>query len=161
QRSAHWMAQTGDGRLLAVPYGLDILVFEARTGRLLRTLTGHTEGVHRPAFSPDGKRLACGALNAILRVWDVATGRAGLRLTDHKDAVWSVAFDREGKRLVSADEGGTVKVRDAEGRVITTLPGHTKGVDQLAYSPDGKRLATASHDGTCKVWDTDTWKEVG
>src|SRR5262249_27652158 len=62
--------------------------------------------------------------------------------------------------LVSADAGGTVKVRDAEGRVITTLPGHTKGVNQLAFSPDGKRLATASLDGSCKVWDTDTWKEV-
>jgi WD40 repeat protein len=91
----------------------------------------------------------------------VATGREELRLTDHTQPVWSVAFDPEGKHLVSADEGGTVKVRDAEGRVVTTLSGHTKGVDQLAFSPDGKRLATASHDGTCKVWDTDTWKEVG
>src|SRR5262249_21894784 len=79
----------------------------------------------------------------------------------HTQPVWSVAWGAEGKRLVSADEGGTVKVRDAEGQVITTLRGHTKGVNHLAFSPDGKRLATASLDGTCKVWDTDTWKKVG
>src|SRR5262245_47992406 len=154
------MAQTGDGRLLAVPYGANILLFETRTGTLLQTLTGHTGAAYRPAFSPDSKRLASGSPNRILRVWDVATGREELRLTDHKYPVWSVAYDSEGKRLVSADEGGTVKVRDAEGQVITTLPGHTKGVNQLTFSPDGKRLATASEDGTCKIWDTDTWKEI-
>jgi len=160
QTTSHWMAQTGDGRLLAVPCGLNILLFEARTGKLLRTLTGHTDGAYRPAFSPDSKRLASGSPNRILRVWDVATGREELTLTDHTDAVWSVAWDPEGKRLVSADAAGTVKVRDAEGQVIQPLEGHTKGVNQLAFSPDGKRLATASLDGTCKVWDTDTWKEV-
>ncbi|HKB37538.1 MAG TPA: serine/threonine-protein kinase, partial [Gemmataceae bacterium] len=131
--ASHWMAQTGDGRLLAVPYGANILLFETRTGTLLQTLTGHTGAAYRPAFSPDSKRLASGSPNRILRVWDVATGREELRLTDHKYPVWSVAYDSEGKRLVSADEGGTVKVRDAEGQVITTLPGHTKGVNQLAF----------------------------
>jgi WD40 repeat protein len=160
QAGSHWMAQTDDGRLLAVPYGVIILLYDAQTGVLLRTLTGHTHEAYRPAFSPDGKRLAAGSYDPILRVWDVATGREELRLTDHTQPVWSVAFDREGKHLVSADAGGTVKVRDAEGRVVTILPGHTKGVNHLSFRPDGKRLATASLDGTCKVWDTDTWKEI-
>jgi WD40 repeat protein len=157
---AHWMAQSGDGRLLAVPCGHNILLFEIHTGTLLRTLSGHTDKALRPAFSPDGKRLASGSDNSILRVWDVATGREELTLTDHTRAVLSVAYDSEGKRLVSVDAGGTVKVRDAEGQVVTTLPGHTKVVNQLAFSPDGKWLATPSGDGTCKIWDTATWKVV-
>src|SRR5262249_44503712 len=140
QMGSHWMAQTGDGRLLAVPCGRNLLLFETRTGMLLRTLTGHIDAAYRPAFSPDGKRLASGSANGVLRVWDVATGRAELTLTDHTQPVWSVAWDLEGKRLVSADGSGTVKVRDEEGRVVTTLPGHKGGVNQLAFSPDGKRL---------------------
>jgi WD40 repeat protein len=159
--TSHWMAQSGDGRLLAVPCGVNILVFEARTGTLLRTLTGHTGIAYRPAFSPDGRRLASGSGNGILRVWDVATGQAEPPLMEHKDMGLSVTFDPEGKRLVSADAAGRViQVRDAEGRVVKRLKGHTNGVNQLAFSPDGKRLATVSLDGTCKVWDTDNWQQV-
>jgi len=160
RRDSHWMAQTGDGRLLAVPCGNDILLFETRTGRMLRTLKGHTNTAFRPAFSPDGKRLASGSVSRVVLVWDVASGEKVLPLTDHTKPVWSVAYDPEGKRLVSADEGGTVKVWDAQGQLLKSFEGHEKGINQLAFSPDGKRLATPSLDGACKIWDTDTWQEV-
>src|SRR5262249_49870446 len=39
QQTTHWMAQTGDGRLLAVPWWNTILLFEAHTRPLLPTLT--------------------------------------------------------------------------------------------------------------------------
>jgi WD40 repeat protein len=158
--TSHWMAQTRDGRLLAVPSGVNILLFEARTGKLFRTLTGHTKDPYRPVFSPDGKRLACGSANAIVSVWDVATGREELTLTEHKHWVWSVAFDPKRKRLVSGDAGGTIKVWDEQGQELNSFQAHAEGVGHLAFSPDGKRLATASLDRTCKIWDPDTWKEV-
>src|SRR5262245_11973544 len=101
--NGHWMAQTNDGRLLAVPCGRNILLFDARTGTLFRTLTGHTNESYRPAFSADGKRLASGSGDFILRVWDVASGREELTLKEYQHWLWSVAFDLEGKRLVSAD----------------------------------------------------------
>jgi WD40 repeat protein len=160
QTNSHWMGQSNDGRLLAVPSGANILLFDAHDGTLLRTLTGHTSGAFRPAFSPDGKRLASGSDNFILRVWDVATGREELILTGHQHALWCVTFDPGGKRLISADAGGVIKVWDAQGELLSTVAGHTGGVNHLAFSPDGKRLATASLDGTCKLWDADTWKEV-
>jgi WD40 repeat protein len=156
----HWMAQTGDGRLLAVPCGRNIMLFEARTGRLLRTATGHTRTAYRPAFSADGKRLASGSEDFSVRVWDVATGQEELLLEGHRAPVWAVAFDDERKQVVSADAAGTVKVWDAQGRLVNSFQGHTKGVNQLAFSPDGKRLATASLDGACKIWGPDTWQEL-
>jgi WD40 repeat protein len=156
----HWMAQSSDGRVLAVPSGENILLFDTHTGALLRTLAGHTSGACRPAFSPDGKRLASGAGNFILRVWDVAIGREELTLTGHQLWLWSVAFDPEGKRLVSADASGMIKVWDAQGELLSSFAGHSRGVHHLAFSPDGKRLATGSHDGTCKIWDSDSWEEL-
>jgi WD40 repeat protein/serine/threonine protein kinase len=157
---SHWMAQTNDGRLLAVPCGQNILLFDTGTGALLRTLTGHTTQPYRPAFSPDGKRLASGSADGVLRAWDVATGREELTLTGHQNCLWCVAWGPGRNRLVSADAGGVIKVWDAQGELLSTFAGHTGGVNHLAFSPDGKRLATASLDGTCKLWDPDTWKEV-
>src|SRR5215475_11524973 len=72
---SHRMAQTGDGRLLAVPCASNILLFESGTGRLLQSLSGHTHEIYRPAFSPDSKRLAAGSYEPIVHVWDVVTGR--------------------------------------------------------------------------------------
>jgi WD40 repeat protein len=158
--NAHWMAQTGDGRLLAVPCGAKILLYEAETGKLLRTLTGHTSQAHRPAFSPDGKHLAAGSEKSGLRVWDVASGKEEIARNEPGHVVWAVAYDSEGKRLISADAAGTIKVWDARGQRLTSFAGHDKGVNQLAFSSDGKRLATASLDGTCKIWDTDKWKQI-
>lgn len=158
--NTHWMAQTNDGRLLAVPSGLNILLFETHAGTLYRTLRGHTNQPYRPAFSPDGKHLASGSGNFILRVWDVESGREELTLTQHRHWVWSVAYDPAGKRLVSADGGGTINVWKAQGQLLKSYRGHAKGINHLAFRPDGKRLATASLDGTCKLWDTVTWQEI-
>src|SRR5262249_13543553 len=69
-------------------------------------------------------------------------------------------FDPDGKRLVSADSVGTVKVWDANGQPVTSLPAHARDINHIAFRPDGKRLATASIDGTCKAWDTEKGDEV-
>jgi WD40 repeat protein/serine/threonine protein kinase len=158
--NCHWMAQTRDGRLLAIPYGSGVELFDAHTGRWLRTLTGHTSRAYRPDFSPDGKRLASGEDNSIVRVWDVATGREEFALKGHDHPVWCLAFDHEGKRLVSAGSDGTIKVWDAEGHLANSFQGHNREINYVGFSPDGKRLATASNDGNCKLWDRDDWHEI-
>jgi WD40 repeat protein/serine/threonine protein kinase len=159
-QTVHWMAQTRDGQLLAVPSGNNIRLFDTRTGALVRVFTGHTNVAYRPAFSPDDKRLASGSGNAIVRVWDVATGNEELTLTGHQNRMWCVAWDLEGKRLVSADVAGAIKVWDAGGKLLKNIAGPTGGVHGMAFSPDGKRLATASLGGNFQVWDTATWNEL-
>src|SRR5262249_58924270 len=44
------MAQDREGKWLAVPNGDVVAVFDARTGELSRTLTGHSDRVHAVAF---------------------------------------------------------------------------------------------------------------
>ena len=157
--NSHWMAQTPDGRLLAVPCNGDVALFDAVTGALVRTLTGPGSRAYGPAFSPDGARLAAGCEDGRVTVWDAATGQELLSLVGHTVPVWTVVFDPEGKRLISADRGGAVKVWDARGRVIHEFVGHDgDGVHRLTFSPDGKRLVTAST--TCKIWDSDDWHEI-
>ena len=94
----HWAGQSADGRVLAVPTGCNVALFDSLTGAFLRTLTGPTIDAYRPVFSPDGKRLASGAGDSKVRIWDVATGQLELTLEGTQE-VWSgtvaIRFRRE------------------------------------------------------------------
>jgi hypothetical protein len=47
-----------------------VKVWNAETGALIRTLSGHTGGVKSAAFSPDGRRIVSGADDQTVKVWD-------------------------------------------------------------------------------------------
>ncbi|HYH66619.1 MAG TPA: hypothetical protein VD866_18130, partial [Urbifossiella sp.] len=47
-----------------------VKIWEAKTGKMLVSLQGHTGAVTAVAFSPDGTRLATGTDQGELRVWD-------------------------------------------------------------------------------------------
>lgn len=143
-------------------------IWDIQTGQVLRTFTGHTEGVWGVAFSPDGQSLATSGFDRTARVWDVHTGRELHTLNVGSDGprVWGVAFSPDGRRLAAACDGAengrnSVRVWDAHtGQLLQSLRGHTRCVNDVTFSPDGRRLATASDDMTVKVWDADTGQEL-
>jgi WD40 repeat protein len=149
------LAFSPDGELLATTSELGgrgvVNVWSARTGRAIRTLTGH----QRPplgrglAFSPDGRRLAS-AGDGEVKVWELATGKEVSPITEKIADADGVAFSPDGKRLACACRG-EAKVWDvAAGEEARALKG---GGHSVAFSPDGTRLASASPDRLVRVWD--------
>ncbi|MFN6052540.1 MAG: WD40 repeat domain-containing protein, partial [Planctomycetia bacterium] len=51
---------------------------------------GHTDGVKCVAFRPDGKSIASGAADNLLRVWNPANGKEIFVAVGHKAPLWAV-----------------------------------------------------------------------
>ncbi len=76
------------------------------TGRLVKSLIGHNNGVWSVAFSPDGKVLASGSVDKSIKLWNVANGQLIKSLIGHTDEVRPSRFRR--MRKVSLREVLTI-----------------------------------------------------
>jgi WD40 repeat protein len=144
----------------------------------LLTLRGHSHGVGRIAFSPDGKTLASAGGDRLVLLWDVSPDRRGevktpLRvLKGHSDVLRGLAFSPDGSRLASGGSGGEVKLWDPPtGQEVLTLrwlasstsvnPG---GLKDVVFCRDGGRLACATGLGEVCIWEAEErgpgWEEV-
>ncbi len=145
--ATYGFAFSPDGKHLASANLIDFKVWDAATGKELRTMKGRTGLVYCLAFSPDGKRLASGGERASVQLWHTATGKALRSLKKHRGPVYSVAFSPDGTQLASAGLDETIRVSSANtGKELLALTGNAgpvKGYDCVAFSPDGKQLASA------------------
>jgi predicted NACHT family NTPase len=111
-------------------------------------------GVLSLAFSPDGKLLATGDVDGLVRLWDAATGRELLICKGHTNRINSIAFSPNGEILASGSGDQTAKLWNIKsGECLNTLQGHTNWVKSIAFSPNGEMLVSGSYDQTVKLWD--------
>lgn len=117
--------------------------------------SGNKKFVLSVAWSPDGKRLACGSMDGTISVFDVVRGKFLHHLEGHFTAVRSLVYSPiDARVLFSASDDGHVHMYDAEGKtLINAMSGHASWVLSVDASPDGAAVATGSSDRTVKLWD--------
>jgi WD40 repeat protein len=130
-----------------------IKLWDAATGRELRTLTGHTANIRATTFSPDSRLLASSGYDALVKLWDTATGREIMTLNGHSLNVNTLAFSPDGKLLVSGSDDGSARLWDVKsGEALATLVTLNGGADWLVVTPDGL------FDGTPGAWGQILWR---
>jgi WD40 repeat protein len=78
------VAVSPDGRFIVS--GSDdrtVKVWELESGRLLRSLEGHTDWVRAVAVSPDGRFIVSGSVDRTVKVWELESGRLLRSLEGH------------------------------------------------------------------------------
>src|SRR4051794_22061662 len=78
---------------------------------------GRCEQVIAATFSSDGKLMATGARDNLIRLWEVPSGKDLGLVGEHRDGSPSVfAFSPDSKLLASGSQGGTISLWDLEER---------------------------------------------
>jgi WD40 repeat protein len=107
------------------------------------------------ALSPDEGLAVAGHVGGGVRVYRAATGEVVADLPDaHRNAVQAAAFG-PGGWFVTGSRDRTIKVWDATGRAVLTLP-QTRPVTRVFVSADGRTLtALAEGERGLRRWDLD------
>ncbi|NEO58716.1 MAG: NACHT domain-containing protein [Okeania sp. SIO3B5] len=114
-------------------------------------------GIHSLAFSPDGKLLAAGDSNGLVRLLKVPDGQQIATFQKHGWWVLSIAYSPDGEKLVSSSIDGKIKMWNvATRKCINNLEGHTNWIFSLTFSPDAQTIASGCNDHTIKLWDANT-----
>ncbi|MBI3208314.1 MAG: WD40 repeat domain-containing protein [Candidatus Solibacter usitatus] len=164
------VALSTDGRTLAIAAGMpakstSVQLFDFDSGRQIATLYQSVEEIFSLAFSPDGKLLAAGSSDGMVRVWDVAAGtKPKETLRQHGGWVTGVAFSPDGKLFASASADRTAQVWDTrDWKALVRLPQPPTDVaNAVAFSPDGQFLAIAiggTTEHAVRLWRTQTLQE--
>ncbi|HEX3147781.1 MAG TPA: hypothetical protein VHR66_06830 [Gemmataceae bacterium] len=108
------------------------------------------------AVRADGKALALGGPDQIVRLWDLEKMRVTSTLKLPQPVV-SLAFAADGKTLAVGDAGGSVRLLKAEGGALSAkvvfLAHKDAPIWAVSFSPDGTRLYSAARDKSAAVWD--------
>jgi WD40 repeat protein len=148
-------------------FAKDIKVWDVQTGKLLRTLVGHSHMVRAIAFAPRGHLLASGGDDQALRIWDALRGDLKRTISPVPAGVQSVAVSPDGKSIVSVsskwlgtsariegDWTGEVDLWDAQTGTLQWQHKLDDPMFSVAFSPDGRTIASSGFH--VRIWETET-----
>lgn len=105
-----------------------VILWDAATGRRLKTLSGHAGAVNALAFSPDGRTVVSGGCiggeiyvengerkmrtlrdNSVIS-WDTRAGELRQRMENAGEPVTSASLSRDGKKIVIGHRDGLIEI---------------------------------------------------
>ncbi|KAJ1675751.1 WD repeat-containing protein 5 [Spiromyces aspiralis] len=125
-----------------------IKIWDAYTGKFIKTLEGHMGGLSDVAWSTDSQYLASASDDKTIKIWNRETGRCLKTLRGHTNYVFCVNYNPNSNLLVSGSFDETVRIWDInKGKCIKTLPAHSDPVTAVQFNRDGTMIVSCSCDG--------------
>ncbi|MBK9943637.1 MAG: hypothetical protein IPP13_18680 [Kouleothrix sp.] len=154
------------------------ILWDLKTGTLIKRFTGHDGRIRRVAFLPDGKRVLTGSEDGTIRLWDIACATPSAQecntpvrvFVDHAGfEVKAIALRPNHNQFIAASSDKTLKLWDIDCATPSAQEcntpvrvfaagngGHTLEVNDAAFTSDGARMLSSSEDTTLVLWDVES-----
>jgi len=143
--------QFSNNRIVSGSDDNTLKVWNATTGKCLRTLAGHTGGVWSSQMQ--GNVIVSGSTDRTLKVWNADSGSCLHTLHGHTSTVRCMHL--HGQSVVSGSRDATLRMWDINtGECLHVLMGHVAAVRCVQY--DGRLVVSGAYDYMVKVWNPET-----
>lgn len=143
-----------DGRHIATAtkYSNEIAVWRVADGARVWNLKVAQE-VERVMFSPDGKLLAAGGEDDLLRIFDAKDGKL-LNSYQHTSAIDGMRWSPDGKLLATGEESGRIRLwQMPEGKPLHVVDiGAEAAVNSIDFSSDGQFFTAIGNQREIRIW---------
>jgi eukaryotic-like serine/threonine-protein kinase len=137
-----------------------LILWDAASGRQVRTISTHTQEVRAVAFVGGVDRLVS-ASGLSTRLWDAETAQDLRRFSGHSGTVRCIAVCDDSARLLSGGEDHSVRVWDVPtGREVLRHTRHTAAVTCVAPVSGTPLVLSGSRDQTLRLWDSRNGQDV-
>jgi WD40 repeat protein len=121
-------AVSPDGRYFATSYSYGIAVLYDSIGKPIATFKCQPEKAPILAFSADGRLLASGSLDGIVKLWDTTSRRELLTMRGTPYPVGAIAFSRDESKMAVLDDYGYVRIWNAPSASTSAVVRSTRGL---------------------------------
>jgi WD40 repeat protein len=131
-------------------------LWDVASGRLVRTLEGHSAFLQSAEFSPDGKLMLTAGGDST-RLWDFDTGSPLRQFQVEKEGAMHAIFVDGGRRVLKASANRTVSLWETDtGKFLRITRFDMPKLSEMRLARDGKVLMTANSDHVARLWDVQT-----
>jgi WD40 repeat protein len=143
-------------------------LWDAASGKLIRTFKDEQANVQSVEFSPDGGQLVVGKEDGAISLWDTTSGQLLRTIAGYKNTVDRATFSADGQRLATSADGTFNVWNTQSNALLHSFNSHKQRLVSLVLSPDGnKALSNGWYDVpgqpeevemSLKLWDTSSGK---
>lgn len=126
-------------------------IWDARSGKLIVVLKGHTGPIGTVAFSRDGSRVLTTSDDGTIRIWEAETGATLTMLGRHFDPIEKAFLSQDGRTVLSVGSASLRqwRVEPIPDQVFRFEP--ELELKAVSASQDGRRMLLVGEDGSLRV----------
>jgi len=128
-------------------------VIELATGKVVKSLEGHTHHVLGVSWKRDGRTLITAGADGVVKVWDAVTGERRKNIEGFSKEVTSVSFIPGTDQALASGADAQIRAVRENGETVRSFGGAADFVNAAAVTSDGRLIIAGGQDGVLRVWN--------